>query len=298
MKCPGCQSENPGDAKLCVSCGKRFKALCPNCGSSNSPAFRFCKECCQAMLKPAEIRPIDYSRPQSYLHTEVPGGEDPRHAQFHRRRAEARHRALCRRGELHLHRREARPRGSPPDHGRLLQDPDGRDSPVRGDDQPVHRRRGHGPLRRAPSPRGSCPTSLPCCTVHSKGYCGLRGEDQRPARDRVQDADWCLNSGPVVVDSIGDDLRMDYTAVGDTTNLASRLQHLASPGSVLVSSHTYRLTRDFFEFRALGEIPVKGKDKRQEAYQLLRVGEVSTRFAAAQAKGQLDLWEERTPWPP
>lgn len=94
-----------------------------------------------------------------------------------------------------------------------------------------------------------------------------------------------LNSGPVVVGSIGDDLRMDYTAVGDTTNLASRMQNLASPGSILVSKHTHRLTRDFFEFETLGEIAVKGKDRPQEAYGLVRAGEIKTRFGAARAKG-------------
>ncbi len=68
-----------------------------------------------------------------------------------------------------------------------------------------------------------------------------------------------LNSGPVVVGSIGDDLRMDYTAVGDTTNLASRMQDMASPGSVLVSGDTHRLARDFFEFASLGKVAGQGK---------------------------------------
>ena len=68
-----------------------------------------------------------------------------------------------------------------------------------------------------------------------------------------------VNTGPVVVGRIGDDLRMDYTAVGDTTNLAARLQQLAQPGSVLVGEATHRLIRDFFETRDLGETPVKGR---------------------------------------
>ena len=63
-----------------------------------------------------------------------------------------------------------------------------------------------------------------------------------------------LNSGPVVVGSIGNDLRMDYTAVGDTTNLASRLESMAGPGRIVLSSHTHRLVRDYFEFINLGNI--------------------------------------------
>jgi tetratricopeptide (TPR) repeat protein len=94
-----------------------------------------------------------------------------------------------------------------------------------------------------------------------------------------------LNSGPVIVGSIGDDLRMDYTAVGDTTNLSHRMQDKANPGSVLVSGHTHRLARDFFEFVSLGKVAVKGKEEPQEAYQLVRPSEVETRIEAAAAKG-------------
>jgi class 3 adenylate cyclase/tetratricopeptide (TPR) repeat protein len=94
-----------------------------------------------------------------------------------------------------------------------------------------------------------------------------------------------INSGPVVVGAIGDDLRMDYTAIGDTTNLASRIENMARPGTILVSSHTHKLAKDFFEFKSLGEIEVKGKEASQEAFELIKAGEVDTRIGAAVAKG-------------
>jgi class 3 adenylate cyclase len=94
-----------------------------------------------------------------------------------------------------------------------------------------------------------------------------------------------LNSGPVVVGSIGDDLRMDYTAVGDTSNLASRIENIARPGTSLVSGHTHKLARDFFEFKFLGKVEVKGKEEPQQAYELLKAGRVDTRIGAAAAKG-------------
>src|SRR5260370_20415717 len=68
-----------------------------------------------------------------------------------------------------------------------------------------------------------------------------------------------LHTGPVVVGKIGDDLRMDYTAVGDTTNLAARLQQSARPGSVVVSEATQTAIGGFFETLDLGEIAVKGR---------------------------------------
>jgi class 3 adenylate cyclase len=67
-----------------------------------------------------------------------------------------------------------------------------------------------------------------------------------------------VNTGLVVVGRIGDNLRMDYTAQGDTTNLAARLQALAAPGTILVSEPTYRLTQGCFTFQALGSRQIKG----------------------------------------
>jgi tetratricopeptide (TPR) repeat protein len=87
------------------------------------------------------------------------------------------------------------------------------------------------------------------------------------------------------VGTIGDNLRMDYTALGDTANLASRMESNAEPGTVLVSEETYRLARDYFLFESLGEIRVKGKTGPVAVYRPLGRSEVETRIEAAAAKG-------------
>jgi len=79
-----------------------------------------------------------------------------------------------------------------------------------------------------------------------------------------------LNSGPVIVGSIGDDLRMDYTAIGDTTNLAARMESMATPCTILVSHNTYKRVAKQFEFKALGKLEIKGKENALEAYELLK----------------------------
>jgi len=73
--------------------------------------------------------------------------------------------------------------------------------------------------------------------------------------------------------------------VGDTTNLASRMESMAKAGTVLVSNNTFKLARDFFEFEHLGKKKVKGKEESQEAYKLIKAGDVDTRIRAAEAKG-------------
>lgn len=58
-----------------------------------------------------------------------------------------------------------------------------------------------------------------------------------------------MNTGLVVVGSIGSDLRMDYTAMGDTTNVAARMQQAGAPGQVLIAEATHRLIADYFHTR-------------------------------------------------
>ena len=77
-----------------------------------------------------------------------------------------------------------------------------------------------------------------------------------------------INSGPVVVGSIGDDLRMDYTAIGDTTNLAARMESMAHPGTILISKNTFEKVSPYFDFEDLGKFDVKGKEKQQRAFRL------------------------------
>ncbi len=97
-----------------------------------------------------------------------------------------------------------------------------------------------------------------------------------------------INTGPVVVGRIGDDLRMDYTAVGDTTNLAARLQQIARPGSVLVGEATHKLIAGYFETLAMGELTVKGHTPVR-AFEVLRPRGRRARLDVAAERGLTPL---------
>ena len=94
-----------------------------------------------------------------------------------------------------------------------------------------------------------------------------------------------LNSGDVVVRAVGSDLRMDYTAVGQTTHLAARMEQLAPPGSVRLTAETMRLAEGYVEVRSLGPIPVKGLPEPIEIFELMGAGMARTRLQAAALRG-------------
>jgi class 3 adenylate cyclase len=94
-----------------------------------------------------------------------------------------------------------------------------------------------------------------------------------------------LNSGEVVVGGIGDDLRMHYTALGQTVGLASRLEQIAAPGTVYVSEHTARLVEGFFALRALGTPPIKGVTVPVQVFELQGSGPLRTRLDASRQRG-------------
>lgn len=98
-----------------------------------------------------------------------------------------------------------------------------------------------------------------------------------------------IHTGPVVVGTMGNDAKMDYTAIGDTTNLAARLQTLAAPGSVLVSEATFRLVRGHFDVQRCNPAEVKGKREPVVAYEVLAARAATTPIGLAVEHGLTPL---------
>src|SRR5262249_3247935 len=94
-----------------------------------------------------------------------------------------------------------------------------------------------------------------------------------------------INTGLVVVGKIGDNLRMDYTAQGDTTNIAARLQQMAPPGATWVGEATYRVAADAFEWKPARLLSIKGRDAALSVHELVGSARAKSRFDVKARRG-------------
>lgn len=283
MKCPECRIENPDDAKFCIECASPMEFRCPNCGAITPAKGKFCKECAFELRKPKESPPINYSEPQSYTPKFL---ADKILTTRSTVEGEKKHVTVLFADVANY--TSIAEKLDPEDvHQmmdgcfRILMDE------IHGHEGTINQFTGDGvmaifgaPVAHEDHAQRACHAALSIQKALKRYSEELKGRFRLDFKMRIG-----LNSGPVVVGAIGDDLRMDYTAVGDTTNLAARIENMADPGKVLVSAHTHKLSRDYFQFDPIGEVEIKGKEQFQEAYELIEATEVETRIEAAAAKG-------------
>ena len=283
MICTKCLFENPEEMQFCGKCGKKLTGICPKCNFQNPSDFLFCGKCGFALKETAESAVIDYSEPKSYT---------PKYLAD---------KILTNRSVLEGERKlvtvffadvtnytAMSERLDPEEVHQIM---DGCFNILMDEihkyEGTINQFTGDGVMAIFGAPVAHENHAVRAChaalSIQKAIY--EYGEKVRKGCGVEFKMRIGLNSGPVIVGSIGDDLRMDYTAVGDTTNLAARMESLARPGSILASRDTGRLVRDFFELRSLGEIEIKGKVEPQEHFELIKASEVETRIEAAAAKG-------------
>jgi class 3 adenylate cyclase len=283
VKCPKCQCDNEPGSKFCLECGAKLELKCPQCGKPLPVSAKFCNECGHDLSKPTEAPPIDYSEPQSYTPKFL-----AEKILITRSAIEGERKLVT---VLFADVANYTSIAEKLDPEEVHQTMDGCFKILMDEihkyEGTINQFTGDGvmalfgaPVAHEDHAQRGCYAAL--SIQQAMGEYGERIEEDRGVAFKMRIG---LNSGPVIVGSIGDDLRMDYTAVGDTTNLASRMESMASPSSILVSGDSYRITRDFFEFEPLGKVQVKGREEALEAYELLKASDVETRIEAAAVKG-------------
>jgi class 3 adenylate cyclase/tetratricopeptide (TPR) repeat protein len=283
MQCPRCQQENPRTAKFCNACGSRLDVVCPACSHANVPGSRFCNECGRPLDGTVTTPTAKFASPESYT---------PKHL------AE---KILTSKAALEGERKQvtvlfADLKGSmelladrDPEEARKLLDPvlERMMEAVHRYEGTVNQVMGDGIMALFGAPLAHEDHAVRAC------YAAL---DMQAAIRRYADEVWRtdgvtvkirvgLNSGEVVVRAIGSDLRVDYTAVGQTTHLAARMEQLATPGTVLLTADTLRLAEGYVTAKPLGPVPVKGLEAPMEVYELTGAGPLRSRLHAAAARG-------------
>ena len=278
MSCPQCQQSNPVGARFCNHCGARLAVPCQACHRSNPPGSRFCSDCGESLAATtAAARPV----------ASIP----PHLAE----------RILTSRGAMEGERKRvtvvlADLKGSmelladrDPEEARKLLDPvlEGMIEAVHHYEGTVNQVMGDGIMALFGAPLAHEDHALRACyaALRMQERLGRYGDEvQRrhgvPIQIRVG-----LNSGDVVVRSIGSDLHMDYTAVGQTTHLAARMEQMTKPGSILLTSATLRLVEGHAHVRALGAVPVKGMAEPIDVFELLGAASGRTRLQVAATRG-------------
>jgi class 3 adenylate cyclase/predicted ATPase len=280
MQCPHCRHDNPAGQKFCGGCGARLAATCSACGASNPPGQKFCGECGTPLAKAADPR---FTSPETYT---------PRHL------AE---KILTSKSALEGERKQvtvlfADLKGSmelladrDPEEARTILDPvlEGMMAAVHRYEGTVNQVMGDGimalfgaPLAHEDHAVRACYAALAMQEAIHRYTEEVRRSHGIEVQIRVG-----LNSGEVVVRAIGNDLRMDYTAVGQTTHLAARMEQLATPGTIRLTADTLRLAEGYVLVRSLGRVPVKGVAEPMEVYEAMGAGPARSRLQAAAARG-------------
>jgi class 3 adenylate cyclase/tetratricopeptide (TPR) repeat protein len=141
----------------------------------------------------------------------------------------------------------------------------------------------------APVAHGDDPRRAVRAALAIRETLGRLGDAVREERGITLRARIGVHSGPVVVGTVGTSFKMDYTAIGDTTNLAARLQTLANPGSILISEATHRLVRGFFVVEPTGPLDVKGKSDPVTAYEVVARAATTSPMIRAAERGLTPL---------
>jgi class 3 adenylate cyclase/tetratricopeptide (TPR) repeat protein len=283
MRCPRCEADTPDGARFCIECGAPLNLRCLQCGADVLPRAKFCAECGipltgQNLASPSVPPPSPLRYTPGYLAEKI----------------------LTSRSALEGERKQvtvlfADLKGSmelladrDPEEARQLLDPviERMIEAVHRYEGTVNQVMGDGIMALFGAPLAHEDHAVRAC------YAALRMQEsvtrygdemQRsygiPVQIRVG-----LNAGAVVVRAIDSSLHMDYTAVGQTTHLAARMEQMAKPGSVLITAETLRLAEGLVQARPLGPVPVRGLAQPIEVFELIRAIPTRTRLQAAAAR--------------
>jgi len=271
MKCSKCEFDNHEDVKFCVKCGTELEIECPNCEAKIPSGKKFCSDCGHNLASLSEPFPKSnsfdhrFDKIQRYLPM---GIKDKILAQRDRIEGERKQVSVMfcdMKDFVHMVERL----GSERSYDIMDLVYEILIHKVHEFEGTVNEMTGDGimalfgaPIALEDAPQRAVSSAL---SIHREiDKFNDQHKDIGPIKMRIG-----INTGPVIVGTLGNDLRVEFKAVGDTVNLASRIEKLAEAGSTYVSNETFRLTKEFFRFEAIGKTAVKGRENPIHMYKVL-----------------------------
>jgi len=291
MKCPKCQFDNREGVKFCEKCGAKMELVCPNCGAEVPLDRQFCGECGHNLSLPSEPSPKDLSLDEKLAKIQryLPKGLTEK--------------ILAQRDRIEGERKQVTVLFCDMEGFTALSDRLGPEEAYSIMDQvyeilihrvhdyegTVNEMTGDGivalfgaPIALEDAPQRAVRSSLAIHREMAKFSDRTKQERKGMPTLRMRAG---IHTGPVVVGTLGNDLRVDFKAVGDTVNLASRMEELAEPGTTYISEETFKLTEGLFRFEALGEKAVKGREEPVNVYRAIAPSTRRTRFDVSAERG-------------
>ena len=291
MKCPICQQENPEAQKFCGECGAKLEKTCSGCGTKNPPQYKFCGECGHNLTSPFEPsqRELSFDEKISKIQRYLPTGLTEK--------------ILSQRGKIEGERKQVTVmfcdmEGFTPMVEKLGPD-DAYDimdqvyelliHKVNDYEGTVNEMTGDGimalfgaPIALEDAPQRAIRSALAIHREMARFNDRIKQEKEGipPLKMRIG-----IHTGPVVVGTLGNNLRVEFKAVGDTVNLASRMEGIADPGATFVTMDTFKLTEGLFRFEALGKKEIKGKEEPVNVYSVIAPSTRRTRFDVSAERG-------------
>ena len=291
MKCLKCRFENPEDSVFCLECGTAMEIACPACGKSLPAGAKFCNKCGRDLRGQRQPLPRDLSFEEKIAKIQryLPEGLTEK--------------ILSQRDRIEGERKQVTVMFCDMEGFSLLTERLGPEEAytvmddvyeilihkVHDYEGTVNEMTGDGivalfgaPIALEDAPQRAIRSAMAIHREMVRFSERLRKEKPgiQPVKMRIG-----IHTGPVVVGTLGNDLRVDFKAVGDTVNLASRMEELAAPGSTCVTEASFKLTEGLFRFEALGRKQIKGREEPVTVYQVLGPSTRRTRFDVSAERG-------------
>ena len=299
MICSACHHANAGDARFCEQCGQPLDTVCPACGAQAGADARFCRLCGQNLSsKPesAASSPVSTAPPGAFSSLDAKLDQLQRYLPSH-----LTEKILANRGRLEGERKLVTVLFTDIAGYTALSAQLGEEAMFALMDElyevfihEVHRYEGTvneltgdgivaffgAPLAVEQAPQRAVRAAL--ALQHATVRFSQRLQQEHGQRLQLRVG---INTGPVIVGTVGNNLRMDYKAVGNTVNLAARMEQTAAPDTIRMSEHTYKLVEGYVDCADLGLVGLKGIATKVRAYQVLGERGAPARIDVARERG-------------